>query len=107
MRAAASHESSRFVGVDFSGAASSWLPTAANATVWIAFLDGRRQHYALGELCPVQDLPGAGDAFSKLVNWLREGKFTAAAIDAHSLYQQATSRTAVMRNYYAESMRCR
>lgn len=72
----------RFIGIDFSGAVRPWLPRVTNPTVWIATVEATGQHLTVRELRPAQDLPGSGDGFSKLVNWLGEGKFAAAAIDA-------------------------
>jgi predicted nuclease with RNAse H fold len=72
----------RFLGIDFSGGVRPWLPRVTNPTVWIATVEVTGKHLTLEELHPVQNLPGSGDGFSKLVSWLGEGKFTAAAIDA-------------------------
>ena len=72
----------RFIGIDFSGAVRPWLPRVSNPRVLIATVEATGQHLTVQELRPAQDLPGSGDGFSKLVNWLGEGKFAAAAIDA-------------------------
>lgn len=68
----------RFLGIDFSGGASPWRPVCSRPTVWIASLEGPR----LVELLPVQDLPGDGEPFDRLVALLAEGRYRAAAIDA-------------------------
>jgi hypothetical protein len=68
----------RFLGIDFSGGAAPWRQTCARPTVWIASLEGPR----LVELMPVQDLPGEGQPFDRLVAFLAEGRYRAAAIDA-------------------------
>ncbi len=68
----------RFLGIDFSGGAGPWRCTCSRPTVWIASLEGPR----LVELLPVQDLPGNGEPFDRLVAFLAEGRYRAAAIDA-------------------------
>jgi len=72
----------RFIGVDFSGGSKPWRSKVRSPTVWVATVCALRKHLVLQDLHPVQELPGSGDGFAKLVNWLGEGKFTAAAIDA-------------------------
>src|SRR4051794_38577905 len=69
-------------GLDFSGGSQPWRPQVRNPTVWIATLRVHGELLTLDDLHPVQNLPGSGDAFAKLVNWLGGGKFAAAAIDA-------------------------
>lgn len=76
-------EDACFIGIDFSGGSQPWRSQVRNPTVWIATIrvhGGER--LALDDLHPVQNLPGSGDAFAKLVNWLGGVKFAAAAIDA-------------------------
>jgi hypothetical protein len=75
-------EDACFIGIDFSGASQPWRPQVRNPTVWIATICVHGERLALDDLHPVQNLPGSGDAFAKLVNWLGGGKFAAAAIDA-------------------------
>ena len=68
----------RFLGIDFSGGSGPWKTVCSRPTVWIATLEAFR----LMELQPVQNLPGDGAPFDRLVALLREGRFRAAAIDA-------------------------
>jgi hypothetical protein len=68
----------RFLGIDFSGGAGPWRDVCSRPTVWIATLEAFR----LTDLCPVQDLPGEGAPFDRLVELLTEGRYRAAAIDA-------------------------
>ena len=72
----------RFIGVDFSGGSKPWRSKVRSSTVWLATVCALRKHLVLQDLHPVQELSGSGDGFTKLVNWLGEGKFPAAAIDA-------------------------
>lgn len=67
-----------FLGIDFSGAAAPWRPRCAKPTVWIATVGDDR----LIDLRPVQDLPGEGAPFHRLVRRLAAGGFRAAGIDA-------------------------
>ncbi len=67
-----------YLGIDFSGGAGPWRVRCARPTVWVAtVVDG-----CLDDLRPVQDLPGDGTPFERLVNRLRAGDFRAAGIDA-------------------------
>jgi Protein of unknown function (DUF429) len=68
----------RFLGIDFSGGSGPWKAVCSRPTVWIATLEAFR----LADLRPVQDLPGDGPPFDRLVELLHEGRFRAAAIDA-------------------------
>jgi hypothetical protein len=61
---------------------SALAPAGSNPTVWIATIRVHGERLALDDLHPVQNLPGSGDAFAKLVNWLGGVKFAATAIDA-------------------------
>jgi hypothetical protein len=70
--------SSRFLGIDFSGAAGPWRASCSRPTVWIATLEGFR----LADLRSVQDVDGDGEPFENLVALLKEGRYRAAAIDA-------------------------
>lgn len=69
------------LGIDFSGGAASWKARCARPTVWIAQLEGGPMP-RLVDLRPVQDLPGTGEPFDRLVALLRAGAFAAAGIDA-------------------------
>ncbi len=75
----------RFLGIDFSGGASPWKSVCSRPTVWIATLEAFR----LTHLHPVQDLPGEGEPFDRLVSLLYEGRYRAAGIDAPFSLPQA------------------
>jgi hypothetical protein len=72
----------RFWGIDFSGGAAPWRETVRNPTVWLAEAILSGEALSLVTLQAVQTLPGAGSPFDRLVNLLRLGDYTAAAIDA-------------------------
>jgi hypothetical protein len=69
------------LGIDFSGNATQWRMRAGASAVWIARIGGARTLRLL-DLCRVQDLPGDGPPFSRLVELLRSGDFAVAGIDA-------------------------
>ena len=73
---------SRFIGIDFSGAARPWRPLISRPTVWLAIAEDNSDGLRLAKLIPVQSLAGDGQPFDRLVALLAAGDFEAAAIDA-------------------------
>ncbi|ANI79266.1 DUF429 domain-containing protein [Sphingobium sp. EP60837] len=70
-----------YLGIDFSGGSAPWKKRCSRPTVWIATLnDANKPH--LIDVRPVQQLPGEGEPFHRLIALLRTGEYTAAAIDA-------------------------
>lgn len=69
---------SRFLGIDFSGAADAWRPRRKTPSVWIATLESNR----LTGLQSVQHLASGRPPFDALVDLLAAGDFRAAGIDA-------------------------
>ena len=72
----------RFLGIDFSGGAKPWRARVRQPTVWVATADQTEDRLTLVGLESVQELPGTGDGFARLVKLLSAGDYTAAAIDA-------------------------
>ena len=72
----------RYVGIDFSGNQTQWNPNAQASNVWIAVLEEQGPSRTLAGLQRVQELPGEGRPFARLVHWLATNEFSAAAIDA-------------------------
>ncbi len=72
----------RYLGIDFSGGALPWREGTRRPTVWVATARMRADGLRLDSLVPVQDLPGSGDAFGRLVSLLAQGDYAAAGIDA-------------------------
>jgi hypothetical protein len=72
----------QFLGIDFSGGAPPWRERVSRPTVWVAGAELGSGKLKLVSLKPVQDLPGPGDRFARLVALLRSGKYVAASIDA-------------------------
>lgn len=68
----------RFLGIDFSGGSAPWRPRCARPTVWIAAVE----QGVLVDLRPVQNLPGDGQPFNRLVSLFQAGQFRAAGMDA-------------------------
>jgi hypothetical protein len=68
------------LGIDFSGSADQWRPRPSASAVWIARISGKSPK--LVDLRRVQDLPGIGTPFARLVTLLRNGGFDVAGIDA-------------------------
>ena len=73
---------SRFIGVDFSGGARPWRQTVSKPTVWLATLQQTGNDTRLQSVIPVQQLPGTGTPFDRLVKLIAAGEFDAATIDA-------------------------
>jgi hypothetical protein len=69
------------LGIDFSGSATQWQMRAGASAVWIARIGGTKTLRLL-DLRRVQDLPGDGPPFSRLVQVLHAGDFSATGIDA-------------------------
>jgi hypothetical protein len=69
------------LGIDFSGSPAQWRMRDGASAVWIARVSGKRSPRLL-DLRRVQDLPGDGPPFFRLVALLRAGAFDAAGIDA-------------------------
>ena len=74
-------ESGCCLGIDFSGGADPWRARCSRPTVWIATIEDLGAPRLI-DIRPVQNLPGEGEPFSKLVTLLRAGSFAAAGIDA-------------------------
>ncbi|WP_413989144.1 DUF429 domain-containing protein [Labrys okinawensis] len=70
-----------YYGIDFSGAADPWKARCLRPTVWVATIVGALAP-RLSDIRPVQELPGEGAPFTRLVDLLRAGDFSAAGIDA-------------------------
>jgi len=72
----------RWLGIDFSGNHLMWRPGCTGSNVWIA--DVRRGHDGpcLFDVRRVQQLPGAGDPFDRLVALVERPDYEAAGIDA-------------------------
>jgi hypothetical protein len=70
-----------FLGIDFSGSPDQWRLRAGASAVWIARIAGCRAPTLL-DLRRVQELPGDGPPFERLVALLRAGGFAVAGIDA-------------------------
>ncbi len=70
-----------FIGIDFSGDADQWRYHVSKPNVWIARLSSNAVPEVLS-LQPVQQLPGSGEPFDRLVELLAKGDFLAAGIDA-------------------------
>lgn len=74
-----------WIGIDFSGANGSWSPGTTKSNVWIAVVDQlRRTELRLSTLEQVQrfQTQDAAPPFKRLANFLRDGDFDCAAIDA-------------------------
>ena len=72
----------RYLGIDFSGDFRKWATRCRRSNVWIAEAEAGGGRLRLRDVQPVQDLPGAGSPFERLVERLRRGDFRAAALDA-------------------------
>ena len=72
----------RVHGIDFSGDETKWRPGCRRSNVWVATAELRASRLQLVALRPVQDLPGTSHPFDRLVAFLAEGNYHAAAIDA-------------------------
>ena len=72
-----------FAGIDFSGNLGMWGPRCTRSNVWVAEgeLHTSGQLHLL-ELRRVQELPGAGTPFERLIRYIRTNGFVAVAIDA-------------------------
>jgi hypothetical protein len=69
------------LGIDFSGSPEQWRARRSATAVWIARIAHGRGPTLL-DLRRVQELPGDGPPFMRLVELLRAGDFAAAGIDA-------------------------
>lgn len=72
----------RYIGIDFSGAVGQWRASRTSSNVWISEIVPRGGRWSLRDLRPVQGLKGEGAPFDRLTNYLCNGDFTAASIDA-------------------------
>jgi hypothetical protein len=70
------------VGIDFSGNHRMWSAGCRKSNVWIAEVLCTSPRPNLVSLKRVQQLSGNGHPFDRLVQYLRETDFDAAAIDA-------------------------
>jgi uncharacterized protein DUF429 len=73
---------SKYLGVDFSGNQQMWNANVRGSNVWVAEVEDHGADLNLVRLQRVQQLPGPGNPFARLVSHLSNGHFTAAAIDA-------------------------
>ncbi len=72
----------RWLGVDFSGNHLKWRPGCTTSNVWVADVRSDAEGLRLHDLRRVQQLPGAGHPFDRLVALLAAGSYVAAGIDA-------------------------
>lgn len=72
----------RCVGIDFSGNFRMWSSGCGKSNIWIAETEFSRSKTKLVNLRRVQQLEGDGNAFTRLVQYLRRADFEVAAIDA-------------------------
>lgn len=73
----------RYIGIDFSGSAEQWRAGQRKSNVWIAIAAaGGERRLVLERLVRVQELPGGGEPFNRLIDFLNAEPFAAAAIDA-------------------------
>lgn len=71
-----------WVGIDFSGNHLQWRQSAAADAIWIAQIAADGNRLVAHDLRRVQELPGAGPPFERLIAFLKDGRFDVAAIDA-------------------------
>jgi hypothetical protein len=69
-------------GIDFSGNHHMWSAGCGNSNVWIAEVECSSPRPILVSLKRVQQLSGDGHPFDRLIQYLRDTDFDAAAIDA-------------------------
>ena len=69
-------------GIDFSGNVQMWRPRCQRSNVWVATAEFRAEILNLVALRRVQDLPGSSHPFKRLADFLYDGDYYAAAIDA-------------------------
>lgn len=72
----------RFVGIDFSGDHRMWSPGCGRSNIWISVVLADGEQLVLESLCPVQHLKGDDHPFLRLIRFLKEETYDAAAIDA-------------------------
>lgn len=70
------------VGIDFSGNHRMWSAGCGNSNVWIAEVECNSPRPIPLSVRRVQELSGEGHPFDRLIQYLRETDFDAAAIDA-------------------------
>ena len=73
-----------WLGIDFSGDHNMWSPGCNRSNVWIATVERHQLSlkYSIANLQRVQEFPGTGSPFLKLVTKLQVGNFRGAGIDA-------------------------
>jgi len=71
-----------WLGIDFSGNHLKWRPRCTTSNVWIADVFAEKEDVQLRDVRRVQQLPGAGDPFDRLVALLASADYDAAGIDA-------------------------
>jgi len=71
-----------WLGIDFSGNHRMWRSSERRSNIYVAEVHGAREALILQNLLTVQELPGHGDPFQRLVRRLKSADFEAAAIDA-------------------------
>jgi hypothetical protein len=76
------HHRSLCVGIDFSGNHRMWSAGCGNSNVWIAEVERSSPRPVLVSLKRVQQLNGERHPFDRLIRYLRDTDFDAAAIDA-------------------------
>jgi hypothetical protein len=72
----------RWVGIDFSGDHRMWAARTSRSNVWVATLEDRPRGLVLADLKRVHDLPGTGEPFPRLAEFLRRGDYSTAGLDA-------------------------
>lgn len=72
----------RFIGIDFSGNHRMWSPGCGRSNVWISVVIEDGEQVVVDSLCPVQLLRGDEHPFQRLIRFLKEDTYDAAAIDA-------------------------
>jgi hypothetical protein len=72
----------RWVGIDFSGDHRMWEARTSTSNVWVATVEDRGRGLVLADLRRVRDLPGVGEPFPRLAEFLRRGDYSAAGVDA-------------------------
>jgi predicted nuclease with RNAse H fold len=71
-----------WIGIDFSGNHLQWRDSRTATAVWIARIEETRRGPSLRDVRRVQDLPGDGPPFVRLVRFLQTAEFAVAGIDA-------------------------
>ena len=70
------------MGIDFSGNVRMWTAGCSTSNVWIADVHAYGRTVTLKDLRPVQELPGQGMPFDRLIALLSSRSYDISAIDA-------------------------